>query len=90
MSRPLSRRPRRAVGRADRDRVPWTDADLEWASRATAAVVGERASAEEFFGRRAQLVFGRIGTRQPAVTRTVRGIRWRPWVGVVTVFALVA
>ena len=63
----------------------WSDADREWASRAAAAIVGERASAEEFLGRRAQLVLERIGTRQPAVTRTVRGIRWLPWVGVVTV-----
>lgn len=75
----------RAVETADRDRVLWADADREWASRAAAAIVGERASAEEFLGRRAQLVLERIGTRQPAVTRTVRGIRWRPWVGVVTV-----
>lgn len=75
----------RAVETADRDRVLWSDPDREWASRAAAAIVGERASAEEFLGRRAQLVLERIGTRQPAVTRTVRGIRWRPWVGVVTV-----
>ncbi|MDR6906429.1 hypothetical protein J2X63_002115 [Agromyces sp. 3263] len=80
----------RAVETADRDRVLWTDADREWASRAAAAIVGERASAEEFLGRRAQLVLERIGTRQPAVTRTVRGIRWRPWVGVVTVLAAFA
>ncbi|WP_165877476.1 DUF2868 domain-containing protein [Agromyces fucosus] len=77
----------RAVETADRDRVLWSDADREWASRAAAAIVGERASAEEFLGRRAQLVLERVGTRQPAVTRTVRGIRWRPWVGVVTVIA---
>lgn len=77
----------RAVETADRDRVLWADADREWASRAAASIVGERASAEEFLGRRAQLVLERIGTRQPAVTRTVRGIRWRPWVGVVTVAA---
>lgn len=77
----------RAVETADRDRVLWSDADREWASRAAASIVGERASAEEFLGRRAQLVLERIGTRQPAVTRTVRGIRWRPWVGVVTVVA---
>lgn len=75
----------RAVETADRDRVLWADADREWASRAAATIVGERASAEEFLGRRAQLVLERIGTRQPAVTRTVRGIQWRPWVGVVTV-----
>lgn len=77
----------RAVETADRERVLWSDADREWASRAAATIVGERASAEEFLGRRAQLVLERIGTRQPAVTRTVRGIRWRPWVGIVTVLA---
>jgi len=77
----------RAVDTADRERVLWSDADREWASRAAAAIVGERASAEEFLGRRAQLVLERVGTRQPAVTRTVRGMRWRPWAGVVTVVA---
>lgn len=77
----------RAVEMADRDRILWSDADREWASRAAAAIVGERASADEFLSRRAQLVLERIGTRQPAVTRTVRGIRWRPWVGVATVVA---
>ncbi|WP_173923335.1 hypothetical protein [Agromyces sp. Marseille-P2726] len=81
----LDRTAARAVETADRDRVLWSDADREWASRAAATIVGERASAEEFLGRRAPLVLERIGTRQPAVTRTVRGIRWRPWVGVVTV-----
>ncbi|WP_173923345.1 hypothetical protein [Agromyces sp. Marseille-P2726] len=77
----------RAVETADRERVLWSDADREWASRAAATIVGERASADEFLGRRAQLVLERIGTRQPAVTRTVRGIRWRPWVGVATAIA---
>ncbi|WP_067945496.1 DUF2868 domain-containing protein, partial [Agromyces sp. NDB4Y10] len=75
----------RAVETGERDRVLWSDADREWASRAAAAIVGERASADAFLARRAQLVLERIGTRQPGVTRTVRGIRWRPWVGVVTV-----
>lgn len=77
----------RAVETGDRDRLLWSDADRDWASRAAAAIVGERASAEEFLGRRAQLVLERIGTRQPSVTRTVRAIRWRPWVGVVVVLA---
>ncbi|BDZ55346.1 hypothetical protein GCM10025870_24190 [Agromyces marinus] len=80
----------RAVETADGDRVLWSDADRDWANRAAAAIVGERASADEFLARRAGLVLERIGTRQPAVTRTVRGIRWRPWVGVVTVLAAFA
>lgn len=75
----------RAVETADPDRVLWSDADREWASRAAAAIVGERASADAFLARRAQLVLERIGDRQPGVTRAVRGIRWRPWVGVATV-----
>lgn len=77
----------RAVETGDRDRLLWTDTDREWASRAAATIVGERASADEFLARRAQLVLERIGTRQPSVTRTVRAIRWRPWVGVVVVLA---
>jgi hypothetical protein len=80
----------RAVETGERDRVLWTDADREWASRAAATIVGERASAEEFLERRAQLVLERIGTRQPAVTRSVRAIHWRPWVGVVVVLAAFA
>ncbi|MEI5585604.1 MULTISPECIES: DUF2868 domain-containing protein [unclassified Agromyces] len=80
----------RAVETGERDRVLWSDADREWASRAAAAIVGERASADDFLARRAQLVLERIGTRQPGVTRTVRGIRWRPWVGVVTVLGAFA
>ncbi|GGI45748.1 hypothetical protein BCL57_001583 [Agromyces flavus] len=75
----------RAVETGDRDRLLWTDADRQWASRAAATVVGERASREEFLARRAQLVLERIGTRQPSVRRAVRAIRWRPWVGVMVV-----
>ena len=54
----------RAVETADRDRVLWSDADREWASRVAAAIVGERASAGEGLGRRAQFVLKRIGTRR--------------------------
>ena len=77
----------RAVETGDRDRLLWTDADREWASRAAAEVVGEGASPEDFLGCRARLVLERIGPRQPAVPRTVRALRWRPWVGVVVVVA---
>lgn len=77
----------RAVETGDRDRLLWTDADRDWASRAAAQVVGEGASAEVFLTRRARLVLERIGPRQPAVTRTVRALRWRPWVGAAVVAA---
>jgi uncharacterized protein DUF2868 len=77
----------RAVETGDRDRLLWSDADREWASRAAAEVVGEGADAEVFLARRARLVMERIGPRQPAVPRTVRALRWRPWVGVVVIVA---
>ncbi|GAA1759141.1 DUF2868 domain-containing protein [Agromyces humatus] len=77
----------RAVETGDRDRLLWSDADREWASRAAAEVVGEGANPEDFLGRRAQLVLERIGPRQPAVPRTVRALGWRPWVGVVVIVA---
>ena len=77
----------RAVETGDRDRLLWSDADREWASRAAAEVVGASASPETYLARRAQLVLERIGPRQPAVPRTVRALSWRPWVGVVVVVA---
>lgn len=80
----------RAVETGDRDRVLWSDADREWASRAAAEVVGEGAGGEEFLARRARLVLERIGPRQLAVPRTVRALRWRPWVGVTVVLAAFA
>ncbi|WP_448006099.1 DUF2868 domain-containing protein [Agromyces bauzanensis] len=75
----------RAVETGDRDRLLWTDADRDWASRAAAEIVGEGASAEAFLTRRARLVLERIGPRQPVVPRRVRALRWRPWVGAVVV-----
>ncbi|MBT2517616.1 DUF2868 domain-containing protein [Streptomyces sp. ISL-90] len=77
----------RAVETGDRDRLLWSDADREWASRAAAEVVGEGASPEEFLTRRARLVLERIGPRQVAVPRAVRSLRWRPWVGAAVVVA---
>ena len=71
----------RAVETGDRDRLLWTDADRDWASRAAAEVVGEGAGEDVFLARRARLVLERIGPRQPAVTRAVRALRWRGWVG---------
>jgi hypothetical protein len=77
----------RAVETGDRDRLLWSDADREWASRAAAEVVGEGASPEEFLTRRARLVLERIGPRQLAVPRAVRSLRWRPWAGVAVIAA---
>jgi hypothetical protein len=75
----------RAVETGDPDRVLWSDADREWASRAAAEVVGEGARPEVFLARRAGLVLERIGPRQVTVPRTVRALRWRPWVGAAVV-----
>jgi Protein of unknown function (DUF2868) len=77
----------RAVETGDRDRLLWSDADREWASRAAAEVVGEGVNPEVFLARRARLVLERIGPRQVAVPRTIRALRWRPWVGVVVIVA---
>lgn len=77
----------RAVETNDGDRTVWTDADREWASRAAAAVVGEGADGETFLARRSALALERIGTRDAAVPRAVRALRWRPWVGVAVVAA---
>ncbi|MGC5171695.1 DUF2868 domain-containing protein [Microbacterium sp. DT81.1] len=77
----------RAVETGDRDRLLWTDADRDWASRAAAEVVGEGAGEDAFLARRARLVLERIGPRQPAVTRAVRALRWRGWVGAAVVLS---
>ncbi|MEZ5565428.1 MAG: hypothetical protein R3F24_07865 [Gammaproteobacteria bacterium] len=46
----------RALESADVERRVWTDSDREWASRAAAEIVGDRAEAETFLARRARLV----------------------------------
>ncbi|HEX9275250.1 MAG TPA: DUF2868 domain-containing protein [Casimicrobiaceae bacterium] len=71
----------RAVETADGARTLWSDEDRAWASRAAAEVVGAQAAPETFIGRRATLAIERLGARQPALARTLRALRWRPWVG---------
>ena len=71
----------RAVEIRDGARALWTDADRAWASRAAAEVVGERADAATFIARRARLALERLGERSKTLPRTVRALRWRPWVG---------
>jgi len=77
----------RAVESADRARTVWTEADRAWASRAAAEVVGASASDEAFIGRRALLALERLRERKDRVARLASAWRWRPWVGVATVFA---
>ena len=75
----------RAVETCDATRTLWSDDDRAWASRAAAEVVGEGAAAEAFLARRASLVVERLGGRHPTLARTLRALRWRPWVGAVLV-----
>ncbi|MEP7063671.1 MAG: DUF2868 domain-containing protein [Betaproteobacteria bacterium] len=71
----------RAIETADGARTLWSDDDRAWASRAAAEVVGADAAPESFVERRAALVVDKLGARQPALLRTLRALRWRPWVG---------
>jgi hypothetical protein len=70
----------RAIESADRERSVWSDADRAWASRAAAEVVGESASAELFFTRRAQLALERLGDRFRILPRVLGALRWRSWI----------
>ena len=76
----------RAIESTDRERSVWSDGDRAWASRAAAEVVGEAAPAELFLARRAELALERLGSRDKALPRALRSLRWRPWVG----YAIVA
>ncbi|MBN9428432.1 MAG: DUF2868 domain-containing protein [Burkholderiales bacterium] len=71
----------RACETAAPGQVQGSDADRAWASRAAAEVVGERASADTFIARRAQLAAERLGARDASLRRALRAVRWRPWVG---------
>src|SRR5690606_34101339 len=98
--RPVRRTGRRAMNEADArstllvrawetapaGAVAWTDEDRAWASRAAARSEGEQAPADAFVAARARLALTRIAEREPAVPRTLRALRWRPW----TVWALAA
>jgi hypothetical protein len=72
----------RAVETADGAHTLWSDDDRAWASRAAAEVVGADAGQDAFLARRALLVIEKLGARQPSLSRSVRALRWRPWVGV--------
>ncbi|HLX27346.1 MAG TPA: DUF2868 domain-containing protein [Casimicrobiaceae bacterium] len=69
----------RAIETADGAREIVSDADREWASRASAEIVGEHASDEAFLTRRAALLLERLRERYPrmrvlASPPTTRGI----------------
>lgn len=71
----------RALETAESARSQWSDADRAWASRAAAEVVGADGSADAFLVRRATLALERYDQRQPALSRAVDALQWRPWVG---------
>ncbi len=71
----------RAIETQDRGRTVWSDAERAWASRAAAEVVGEKADADTFLARRANLVMERLGERNRALREAVRVMRWHPWHG---------
>lgn len=81
----------RAFETAGAGRSGWSEADALWASRAAAEVVGADADADRFIARRAELAAERLGERDRAVSRTLRAVTWRPWIGwalVLIAFAL--
>lgn len=80
----------RALETQDHARAVWNDADRAWASRASAEVVGEKASAEDFVARRANLVLERFTERDRIFLAAVRGMQWHPWHGWALVFGAFA
>ena len=71
----------RAFETAGAGRSGWSEADALWASRAAAEVVGSDADADRFIARRGELAAERLGERDRAVSRTLRAVTWRPWIG---------
>lgn len=70
----------RALETSDDAREIWSDADRVWASRAAAADVGEAATEDAFFHRRATRVLERIGKRHPAFVASTRTRSLRSWI----------
>ncbi len=70
----------RAYETAEPLRGLWSEADRAWASRAAAEVVGAEGDQDDYLARRASFVLERLGERQPALSRAIAALRWRPWV----------
>ena len=88
----------RAVEGADAEGKLLSEEDRGYAGRAAAELVrwqaaerGERASAEAFVVKRAELLAAKLAERFPKAMRTLEALRWRPWIGVlVPVLAFIA
>lgn len=79
----------RAVEAADAAGEVLTMDDRGYAARAAAELVRwqaadqrERATAEAFVAKRAQLLAAKLAERSPKATRAVKATRWRPWIGI--------
>lgn len=68
-------------------KIPWTEDDRAWASRAAAEAEGEDAPAAAFIACRARFAAERIAGRHRATARTLRTLTWRPWIGWVVALA---
>ena len=79
----------RAVETADGAGTVLTAQDRSHAGRAAAELArwqaadqGRQATGEEFLARRAALLAAKLAERSPKAFRTLRALRWRPWIGV--------
>lgn len=76
----LSEEDRRYAARAAAELVRWRAADR-----------GERAAADAFVAKRAELLAAKLNERSPHVGRLLSAMRWRPWIGIaLPAIALVA
>src|SRR5690348_8879827 len=75
----------RAIETVDTARETWTDDDRAWALRTTGEIVGERAPADVFLARRADLVLERLRGRFPRLAALGAIRPGRAWVGLVVV-----
>lgn len=79
----------RAAEAADAASALLTEDDRRYAGRAAAELVrwraadrGERASAEAFVAKRAELLAAKLTEHSPRTGRVLAAMRWRPWIGV--------
>ncbi|MPZ47340.1 MAG: DUF2868 domain-containing protein [Betaproteobacteria bacterium] len=79
----------RAAEAADAASALLTEDDRRYAARAAAELVrwraadrGERASAEAFVAKRAELLAAKLIERSPRTGRALGAMRWRPWIGI--------
>lgn len=79
----------RAAETTDAASALLSDEDRRYAARAAAELVrwqatdrGERASADAFIAKRAELLAAKLTERSPRTARALAALRWRPWIGI--------